>query len=292
MEKAILKTLVYYDIFNFPLKAWEVHKWLIGSSASLKQVEKKLKKLKQEEKIAGKGDYWFLSGRKGLIKGRKEREKVSKRHLTIARYVTYLFKIIPWIKLVGVSGSLAMMGSTDKDDIDLFIITGKNRIWITRLLLILLTSLTGLRRKRREKILSAAGKICINLILENDNLAQNKKNIYLAHEILQMHVLWQKEDLYSKFLHDNEWALRILPNWKTGIKQNQKLNIKMKNDNLKLKSKRIIDWLEEIAKRIQLKIMDGPSGSERIESGALYFHPEDKGIKILKEYNKRLDRLL
>lgn len=284
MEKAIIKTLAYYDIFNYPLKVWEVHKWLIGSEAGLKQVEKKLKKLRLESKVGDKGDYWFLPRKKGLVSGRNVREKISYNHLNKARFISNIFKIVPWIKLVGVSGSLAMMGSSKLDDIDLFIITGKNRIWITRLLLIFITSLTGLRRKRREKILSAAGKICINLILEEDNLAQKKRNIYLAHEVLQMRVLWQKENIYSKFLHDNEWVFRYLPNWKSGIKQNQRLNIKMKNDNLKLKSKRIVDWLEETAKRFQLKIMDSPSGQERIETGALYFHPEDKGKKILERY--------
>lgn len=283
MEKAILKTLAYYDIFNFPLKAWEIHKWLIGSSASLKQVEKKLKKLKEKLMINNQGDYWFLSDKRSLIKDRKARELVSARHLTTAKIVAQIFKIIPWIKLVGVSGSLAMMGSRDKDDIDLFIITGKNRIWITRLLLIFLTSMVGLRRKRREKILSAAGKICINLILEEDNLTQHNKNIYVAHEILQMHVLWQRDDIYSKFLHDNEWTFRYLPNWKSGIKT-QKYNSKVKSFG-------IVNWLEDLAKGLQLKIMNSPSGSERIESGALYFHPEDKGKKILAEYGKRLEKL-
>ncbi|MBI2594036.1 hypothetical protein HYW44_05345 [Candidatus Daviesbacteria bacterium] len=306
MEKAILKTLAYYDIFEFPLKAWEVHKWLIGppsgragKSASLKQVEKKLKKLNQESRLSrgspkaarimNKGDYFFLTGKKGLVKERVRREKVSKRHYQTAKLISLLFKVIPWVKLVGVSGSLAMMGSREQDDIDIFIVTGKNRIWITRLFLIILTSLTGIRRKRREKILSAAGKVCINLILEEDNLAQRKKNIYLAHEVLQMHVLWQKEDLYSKFLHDNEWVFRYLPNWRTGVKS-QNVKRKTQSYNANLKSNQIIDWFEGLAKRVQLKIMNGPSGSERIESGALYFHPEDKGKKILEEYKSRISK--
>ena len=49
-----------------------------------------------------------------------------------------------------------------------------------------------------------------------------------------------------------------------------------------------VDWLEEMAKKFQLKIMGSPDKSERIENGALYFHPEDKGVKVLQEYKKRL----
>lgn len=298
MEKAILKTLIYYDIFNFPLKAWEVQKWLIGKEASLKQIEKKLKKLNNEARIINFGDYYFLPGRKSLVKERKAKEEISKKHLQTAKYISLLFKVIPWIKLVGVSGSLAMMGSSKLDDIDLFIITSVNRIWLSRILLIFLTTLTGLRRKRREKKLKANGKICINLILEEDNLAQGKGNIYLAHEVLQMRPLWQRDEIYSQFLHDNNWAFKYLPNWKSGVIEDQKSKVtrpsfrgKSQKYNSRSKSNGVIDWLEKLAKGFQLRVMGKPDKSERIENGALYFHPEDKGLRILEEYKKRMSSL-
>ena len=285
MEKAILKTLIYYDIFNFPLKAWEIHKWLTGREASLRQIEKTLEKLGSEMEIMSYRGYYFMPGRKALVKERLRKEEVSKRHIRTAKYISLIFRIIPWIKLVGISGSLAMMGSSKKDDIDLFIITSQKRIWVSRLLLILLTSLTGLRRKRREKVLSANGKLCINLILETSNLEQKKKNIYLAHEVLQMKMLWQRDEVYSEFLHKNDWAFKHLPNWKSSVLDKGKaLSVKGKVEN----RNNVIDWLEELAKNLQLKIMGSPDKSERIENGALYFHPEDKGVKILEEYKKRI----
>lgn len=289
MEKAIEKTLAYYDIFNFPLKVWEIHKWMIGLTCSLKQVEKKLSKMRRAGLVDNKGDYWFLPGRKKLVRERLVREKVSADHLKRVNIVAGVFKMIPWVKLVGVSGSLAMMGSRKTDDIDLFIITGKNRIWTSRLLLIFLTELLRIRRKRREKLASAAGKVCINLILENDNLTQSKKNIYVAHEVLQLHVLWQKDDVYSKFLHNNSWAFRFLPNWKSGARiQNSKFRIQNFKSKRKISKINFIDVLENLAKDLQLRIMNKPSGEEKIETGALYFHPEDKGKKILEEYKKRI----
>src|SRR5688572_24668802 len=125
MQKAILKTLIYYDLFNFPLKAWEIHKWLIGREASLKQIEKTLNVLIKKSKINTKKDYFFLAGRSRLVKERIAKEQVSKSHLQTAKNISQLFKLIPWIKLVGVSGSLSMMGSSQRDDIDLFIITSQ-----------------------------------------------------------------------------------------------------------------------------------------------------------------------
>ena len=288
MEKAVLKTLIYYDIFNFPLKAWEIHKWLIGREASLKQIEKTLRKLSHESRIVNQGDYYFLPGRKSLVKDRREKEKISKKHFQTAKNISILFKTIPWIKLVGISGSLAMMGSGKRDDIDLFIITSEKRIWVSRLLLILLTSLTGLRRKRREKVLQANGKLCINLILESSNLVQNKRNIYLAHEVLQMRILWQRDEIYSQFLHANDWAFKYLPNWKSGVLEKVK-GVRNKG-NVKLESS-LLDQLEDLAKGFQLRIMGNPDKAERIENGALYFHPEDKGVKVLEEYKKRIMKI-
>lgn len=292
MEKAILKTLIYYDIFNFPLKAWEIHKWLIEKDASLKQVENSLKSLIKKSKIKKQNDYYFLAARKKLVRERELKELSSRHHLTIAKYISILFKLIPWIKLVGISGSLSMMGSSKKDDIDLFVITGKNRIWISRLLLIFINSLTGLRRTRREKILSAHGKICINLILDTESLEQNKKNIYVAHEVLQTKILWQRDEIYSDFLHTNFWAFKFLPNWKSTIIESQKLKVKSQKQNSKLKSSKTVDLLEKLAKRLQLKIMGNPDKSERIEDSALYFHPEDKGVKILETYSRNLKKYL
>lgn len=291
MEKAVLKTLAYYDIFNFPLKAWEIHKYLIGKSSDLKQTEKALRSLIKKQKIKKQKDFYYLSNRNGLVKSRLERETVSRSHLKTAKFISALFKLIPSVKLVGVSGSLSMMASRKEDDIDLFIITSKNRIWISRLLLIIVTSLTGLRRKRHEKILSANGKICINLILEEGSLEQKKKNIYLAHEVLQMRLLWQKDQIYSDFLHANSWAFKHLPNWRSSVVENQKLKTKSQKYKSQVQSLGPIDWMEIFAKKLQLKIMGSPDKSERIENHALYFHPEDKGIKVLKEYKKRLDQI-
>lgn len=289
MEKAILKTLAYYDIFNFPLKAWEIHKWLISKSADLKQVEKALKLLIKKKQIKHQKDYYFLNGRSGLVKSRLERGAVSKAHLNTAKIVANLFKLIPWIKVVGISGSLSMMGSTKKDDIDLFIITSKNRIWVSRLMLILLTSLTGLRRSRHENLLSAHGKICINLILDINSLEQSKRNIYLAHEVLQMRLLWQKDQVYSNFLHANSWAFKFLPNWKSTVLEEK---IPTKKNKLGQNQNGLINILEKLSQKLQLKIMGTPDNSERIEPHGLYFHPEDKGLKILEEYKKRLKKYL
>lgn len=297
MEKAILKTLIYSDIFDYPLKAWEVHKWLIGRRASLKQIEKALKRLNKELSIKNKGDYYFLPRRSGLVKKRVEREEESRRFFRQARFYGGILRAIPWIKLVGVSGSLAMDNAKRGDDIDFFIVTEKGRLWISRLFIILMLEFFGVRRKRGEDGVEARGKICVNILLEEGNLAQPINNIYLAHEVLQMRVLWQRGGAYQRFLEENDWVFRYLPNWVSGANiSHQALGIKRKNqDKRRLNAYILIpdtlNWLEGWAGWFQKRYMGKPSGKERIYSGALYFHPGDVKEKVLAIYQKRIKRI-
>ncbi len=282
MEKAILKTLIYANIFDYPLKGYEVYKWLIGEETTLIKVEKALKRLSKKLKVKSKNGYFFLKRRENLVSKRKRRYKYSRKFLIKTKLLIQVLKIIPWIKLVGISGGLAVDNSEKKDDIDLFLITDKNRLWLSRILAIFIFDLMGIRRKVGMKPKQTASKFCLNTILDEDHLEQRFKDLYTAHEVLQMKLLWQREGIYSKYLADNNWAFEFLPNWTSRIKY-----IKIKKDQ----GLKIIDLAEILAKWLQLKLMKKRIGQERIEDGGLYFHPGDYREKVLKEFNKRSLRL-
>lgn len=287
MEKAILKTLIYGDIFDYPLKVYEIHKWLIGRKATLRQVEKALERLSKKGKVKKRKEYYFL---RDLVRKRILREKQSAIYFQKARLLAQILKLIPWIKLVGISGGLAMENASKADDIDLFVITAKNRLWISRILALGLLSLTGQRRRVGEMGRKIAGKLCLNILLEDSRLGQQSKDIYLAHEVLQTRVLWQRDGIYSKYLEDNSWAFKFLPNWTTGENvQGKMYNVKKKNYKLYIVNYRF-NLIEHLAKWFQLKIMEKPAGMERIEDGALYFHPNDIREEILTRYKQKISR--
>jgi hypothetical protein len=115
MEKAILKTLIYANIFDYPLSIFEIQRWLIGRKANLRQVERVLEQLRVKGKAGRVKDYYFLQKRSELINKRKRREKQSIIYLRKARILGYFLKLIPWIKLVGISGGLAMKNAEKKE---------------------------------------------------------------------------------------------------------------------------------------------------------------------------------
>ncbi len=239
-----------------------------------------------------------------LVGIRNRRGKQSKIYLRKAKLVSQFLKLVPWIKLVGISGGLAMDNAGKSDDIDLFIITGKNRLWMSRILALGIISLLGQRRKKGAKGRKIAGKLCINILLEENRLEQVNKDIFVAHEVLQMKMLWQRDKVYSKYLMDNGWAFKFLPNWVSTESVRGPLDSISRRvssltsfaatthrDTRLVVTPHWLNYLEIIAKWLQLKIMRKPQGMERIEDEALYFHPEDCRQRILSEYHRRLEKL-
>lgn len=296
MENAILKTLIYSSIFDYPLKVYEIHKWLIGTNGTLRQLQKALNK---QTKIKSEKGYYFLGRPNGQVLKRKRKEKQSEIYFKKAKRLSQILKLVPWIKLVGVSGGVAMNNAGKSDDIDFFIIAGKNRIWVSRLLTIGLLSLVRQRRKRADKGRKIAGKLCLNILLEEDKLEQKNKDIFVAHEVLQMKPLWQRDGIYSKYLEDNAWAMKFLPNWVGNITSKYNVSSIMYSGGSKKSHHTLytildtfVDFLENLAKWLQLRIMQEPQGMERIEQGALYFHPDDCRNKVLSEYKIKLKKFL
>ena len=317
MEKAVLKTLIYSDIFDYPLNLSEIHKWLIGPLAGRaerkvtpREIEKVLKILVKKRKIKSEKNYFYLYKSKGIVLKRKRRHKQSEIYKGRVKIIAHMLKIIPWIKLVGISGGLSMENADKKDDIDLILVTSKNRLWLSRLLTLCFLNILGQRRKVDQK--DVAGKICCNIILEEDNLEQNRKDLYTAHEVLQMKPFMVRDGIYSKYLTDNDWVFKFLPNWvglvsssvhkapfgqrtslwvRSAPKSNSGIESGVRlTSPIALVASDFADFLEGLAKNVQLKIMKKPKGMERIEEGALYFHPNDIREKILNEYQRRISR--
>ncbi len=209
MEKAILRTLVYADVFDYPLKEDEIWQWLIKkNSKSLRA----LKKLIKKGTCQTKNDFYFLKGRQELISLRRKRERWSQKKMKIARRVAHFLCLIPWIKLIGVTGALAMENSQKGDDIDFLIITSKDRTWLSRGLIVSFLRFFGLYRRPGK----VKDRICPNMIIDEKHLTVPKKerDLFSAHEVCQMKPLWQRGRTYRRYLRANQWSKEFLPNWK------------------------------------------------------------------------------
>jgi len=279
ISDSILATLAYHDIFNYPLNAKEIHKYLVKRKSSTIEIERNLKKLLISKKIILKNNLYSLSASNSLARTRNIRKKISIEKLKKAKRFARLLNIIPSIKLVAITGALAMENSQEQDDIDLMIITKSGKLWTSRLL----ANFILLPNKRTPNKGNAKDKACLNIFLDESHLKIYAKNIYTAHEICQIIPLVNKENIYQKFIHTNSWVLKYLPNWNL-----TELNKKVKKNKIGIIKTSII---EKSFKSLQLRYMKTKITTEKIGKKQLFFHPRDTENEILTKYKKKLDIL-
>jgi len=326
INKEILKTIKYFLFFAYYPTLEEIHTFL---QAKISKNELNIEldymvKLKLIELYARYTPPQYSIGNAKVkypsFAKASEGKQISKRKLNNWRYQAYikLISLFPQIRLVGLSGSISMMNAEEDDDIDLFIITAKNRLFTGRFIALVFAQLLGLRRSRdsatkffitreshhfvvpsKVKKISYASsadhkdKVCLNLFFDESNLKvpKFKQTEFVGHEVLQMKPIVVKGDVYERFLKENEWVYGLFPNGKS---KSQILNLKSQINYKRFKFKIlnlfgtwnlgfiIFNKIEQALKDFQLNLINRHKTTEIITSTQLWFHPDDfeKKIKI------------
>lgn len=118
-----------------------------------------------------------------------------------AKFAVFLLQFTPFIRMVALSGSLARSEAHENSDIDFIIITQKNRIWTCRAISMLIMALFGLKRYP-DKI---KGRVCLNLYQTQNHLTLTTRNKILARSHAYSIPLWEKSDIFSRFVKANVW---------------------------------------------------------------------------------------
>jgi len=273
MKEAFLKTLVYADIFDYPLTAEELYRRKHGEEKTSRKVtERALAKLVDEGIVDKQEGFYFLPGRQKIVTLRKKRGKYAVEKIKIARRVANIIKVVPTVRLVGVTGSVAA-GNADKgDDIDFFIISASGWLWTTRLLVTLILDLIGKRRRPDDK--ETKDKICLNLFVDEANLNVFDHNLFTAYELFQLKPLVDKNNIYQKFIAANSWVKDFLPN----VFPNRVYG----GQGVELSSGTRI-YLDGLMRKIQLWWMRKRQTTEITEPNLIAFHPNDISQRVLEE---------
>lgn len=292
MDQAILKTLIYADLFDFPLTKNEIWQRLIWENNRTRPRQKdfnlRLKLLLGKGVAVQNGQFFFLKGREKLTAIRKNREQESAKKISRALKIANFLRLVSTIKLIGLTGGVAANNAKPDDDIDLLIITSSGRVWTTRFLVTLILSFLGLRRLPNED--KAANKICLNLFLDESHLDFFSKDgdLFLACEIAQLRSLWQKGNIYSQFLSANSWVKNFLPN---AFDKHKFSFIQKPMSKYHRQSDRIIDlpWglIERFFYCFQLWWMKKRKTVEITEPDLIAFHPKSIRKKIIDKFNQR-----
>ena len=81
LRDSVIRTVAYFDIFDYPLTRGEIWMYLVGASGTLGETDLAIDGLLAEKKIEEKNGVVFFAGRKNIQKTREERYRPSREAL-------------------------------------------------------------------------------------------------------------------------------------------------------------------------------------------------------------------
>ena len=291
-EAAILRTLLYADIFDYPLTPAEIHHYLMDTPAAPEAVQSALETSPWlAARLTRVNGYFALADRAALGDLRDERQRRAAALWPYARRWARLTGCLPFVRMVGVTGALAVSNSPPDDDIDFLIVTAPGRVWLTRALAV---GLVYLARLLDHVVL------CPNYVLSHDALAQDGRDLCAAHDLAQMAPL-VGHDVYAEMRAANPWSLRYLPHATRPLRSEPDL---APRDLLRW-LKRLGEWLlsgplgdalenweRERKMRKFAAAAQRPDSAARLDADHVKGHFDDHTRLILQRFEERVSRHL
>lgn len=205
-QAALVKTLLYFDIFNYPLTSSELLENCQSERISALEMAKSLEELTLKNYISKQGEFYFLADREALVERRKAGNAEADKKMKVAQYMSDFISKFPFVQSVSISGSLSKNYMDKESDIDFFIITTPHRLWLCRGILVAFKKIVLFNSRKH---------FCINYYLDSENLEIPDRNIFTATEIVFLKPTFN-QDLFHKFRESNKWCAVYYPN-KTAI---------------------------------------------------------------------------
>lgn len=287
-KTGILKWLAYFDIFQHPLTNVELA-MLCACETTL--IDKEVLELEKAQQCFFCDGFVSLNRDiSSLINDRRVKELEAQNYFEkLPRYVR-LIRRFPFVKGIAISGSLSKNVMYKDGDVDYFIITSENRLWLCRTLLILY---------KKTVLLNSRKFFCLNYFVDEKNLKIPDENLFTAVEIAYLLPVYNVA-IFDQLKAENGWIQKFIPPVNTGISTIQLE--KRTNSYLleKLVQGKLGDTLDTFFmkltyRRWQRKFPAFPKvkfdQTMRTQRGVSKHHPRDFQAKVLTTYKSKLQTL-
>lgn len=294
LRRHILSTIAYFDLFHYPLTMDEIYLYLpVKCDAS--DFEYVLKYLVIDRMVYHFDKFYTLKNEYFLVERRLQGNVRAAKMIGTARKVSNLLARFPFVKGIAISGSLSKNFADEDSDIDLFIITSKNRLWIARTLMHCFKKLTFLVKREHY--------FCMNYYIDEEELQIREKNIYTAIEIATLMPL-HGDTTFEQFYMANNWTRNYLPNKYMRLTTAKSLRRSW--------LKRVFEWLfnnrfgnalDDLLMRITVERWDKKRQEKKLnikglimgmDAGKHYAKPDPKNFqeKLILKYQLKLSQIL
>jgi hypothetical protein len=201
LAQSVVHVLLYRELFQYPLTSSEIHS-RINQPATPQQLDDTLNDLVQHGMIyLLDNKYYATANQPDWVPRRQKGNQLTQQYLEIAERKTRLIASFPFVRGVMLSGSLSKQYIDHDGDIDYFILTEPNRLWIARTLLIVF---------KKIFLFNSHKYFCINYLIDTDHLIIEDQNIFTATEVVSL-IPTYNYTLYTSFLQANNWTKAYYP---------------------------------------------------------------------------------
>ena len=197
----ILKTLGYFDLFQYPLTKEEIYSFH-ADTVSPWAVNNALEILVNEKIVFRLDEFYSLQNDHTRAQRRCAGNLLAAKQMKTAQKAALLLSKFPFTKGIAVSGSLSKKFADKNSDIDFFIVTAANRLWIARTFMHFYKKLTFLTGRQHW--------FCMNYYVDETELEIVEKNIFTAMEIITL-IPMQGSTSFEKFFCENDWTKIFFP---------------------------------------------------------------------------------
>ena len=307
IEQAIYATVRYFNVLNCPVTATQIwHSLVVDTSQQrwgghehwhLRHIQETLKySAWLKSRVGMKWGYVFLQGHEHLVRERLTRHRTSQQKWNIAFKAAKYLALVPFVRGLAGSGSLAADNTKPDSDLDFFVITAPRRIWTARLLLLAVASVLGRRRKHWYK--RAPDMLCLNHYVSQQHLAlpTDIHNVYTA-VLYTLLVPVYGAQVVRDFQEKNaSWISRYIMSYEAVVAPHRytvrahALAVFLKRFVESLLLEPIGDGLEKLAEKFQRRLISihstGQAGRVALSSVELAFHPDTKVPALLAQYER------
>lgn len=201
-EGAIARSVLFAALFDYPLTLAQLRQTLIGSRQTASEILATVRdSVALHDLVECHDGFFFPTGCAHLVDTRRHREARSIAFLSEHRMLLRLISACPFIRFVGLSGSIAHLNLESGGDLDLFIVTRGARVWSTAVFVVLLAKL--MRRRRT---------LCANFIVADTDLVFTEDDLFTASQIVGLKPV-TRGDVLHDIVAANPFVRRYYPNF-------------------------------------------------------------------------------
>lgn len=215
LEKAIITTVAYFDLSDYPLTSTEIWRWLWKPEevVTLSHIQDLLISSPElAQRLTRVEGFYCLKGREHIVPQRKEANlRADKQMRRLRRYVR-LFSLVPSVQTIMITSSLARGNVSEHSDVDLIVIAKRGQIWVTRLFLVAILKLLN----KRPRPGHTSDTYCLTFYIADSalnvsGLMMDQDDAVFTYYAEGCIPVFNSSGVYEKFWQANQWIYKLLP---------------------------------------------------------------------------------